>query len=74
MRWAVENGCPTESLNGTLVAYGGHLAILKWLYQNIFRDNPYWLEAVCVKAALSGHVQVIEWALESGAEWKTTIL
>lgn len=80
VEWAVENGCPSDSgahkrVDGTLAAYYGHLAVLKWLYRNFeqSRDSPQWLESVCVNAALAGHVPIIEWALESGAEWKQEI-
>jgi hypothetical protein len=46
-------------------ASGGHLGVLKWLFENGCR----WDDWTCAKAASNGHLEVLKWARENDCPW-----
>jgi hypothetical protein len=46
-------------------ASGGHLGILKWLFEN----NCPWDEQTCTKAAKNGHLDVLKWLKKNKCPW-----
>ena len=65
LRWARENGCPTDAITCAHAAGGGHLETLQWLRA----EGCPWDINTCHYAVLKGHVEVLRWARENGCPW-----
>jgi len=66
MDWAVEHDCPCdESSICTFAALGGHLGVLRWLWEKDF----FWDWTTTAAAAEGGHLEVLQWLREHGCEW-----
>ena len=63
IEWAWKHGhYILDNTTCARVAFGGHLATLKWL-----RDSYCpWNENTCISAIEGGHLDVLEWAIEYG--------
>jgi hypothetical protein len=48
-----------------LAAFGGHLAVLRWLRAK----GCSWDQHTCTDAVMSGHFDVLQWAVANGCPW-----
>src|SRR5205809_912537 len=65
LKWAQENGCPSNVYTCRNAALNGHLETLKWARLNGCR----WDESTCRSAALNGYLETLKWARENGCPW-----
>ena len=67
LKWARSQADPGpwDEETCTNATSGGHLEVVKWLYE----DGAPWYKRTCAYAAEGGHLDVLQWARANGARW-----
>lgn len=60
IRWLQNRGCEADDGAIVFAALGGHVELLRWLYDHEFPRNP---QAAAAHAVESGRVEVVQWLL-----------
>ncbi|KAL6070251.1 Ankyrin repeat domain containing protein [Balamuthia mandrillaris] len=66
LKWAWEQGCPSNEWGLTGAAHSGHLSIVKWAYDNGWPMS----EELPMVALFSGRRRIVRWLKETPAVWR----